>query len=193
MKRVLLALSLGALVAVVSLNAQEFKVGSPISDFSLTALGSSRTHFSDLKGPVTVITFISVQCPVSNAYNERMNAIYKDYSAKGVKFVFVNANRTEPGPDVAAHARSNQFGFAVYKDENNVVADKFGATVTPESYVIDSSGVIRYHGSIDDSQNISKVRTQRLRNALDAVLAGKEPPQTETKAFGCTIKRVQKT
>ena len=58
--------------------------------------------------------------------------------------------------------------------------------------MIDSAGVIRYHGSIDDSQNLGRVTTQRLRLALDAVLAGKEPPQTETKAFGCSIKRVTK-
>ena len=193
MNRLFLAFSLGALAVAGTLNAQEFKVGSPVSDFPLTTLEGSPTHFSELKGPVTVVTFISVQCPVSNAYNERMNDIYKDYAAKGVKFVFVNANRTESAADVAAHARAHQFGFTVYKDENNVVADTFGATVTPESYVVDASGVIRYHGSIDDAQNVAKVTTQRLRTALDAVLAGKEPPQTETKAFGCTIKRVQKT
>jgi cytochrome oxidase Cu insertion factor (SCO1/SenC/PrrC family) len=192
MKRLLLALFFGALVVAGSLNAQEFKVGSAVSDFPLTTLEGSPTQFSNLKGPVTVVTFISVQCPVSNAYNERMNAIYNDYAAKGVKFVFINANRTESAADVAAHARTHQFGFTVYKDENNVVADKLGATVTPEAYVIDSSGVIRYHGSIDDSQNISRVTTQRLRNALDAVLAGQQPQQAETKAFGCTIKRVQK-
>ena len=122
-----------------------------------------------------------------------MNAIYGDYSAKGVKFVFINANRTEPTPDVAAHAQAHHFGFTVFKDESNIVADKFGATVTPEAYVMDSTGVIRYHGSIDDSQNVSRVSAQRLRSALDAVLAGKEPPQTESKAFGCTIKRVAKT
>ncbi|MBV9224994.1 MAG: redoxin domain-containing protein [Acidobacteriaceae bacterium] len=193
MKRLWLVLSLSTLVAALSLPAQEYKVGSPVSDFSLTTLEGSPTHFSDLKGPVTVVTFISVQCPVSNAYNERMNALYNDYSVKGVKFVFINANRTESSADVAAHARAHQFGFPVYKDESNVVANKFGATVTPEAYVIDSSGIIRYHGSIDDSQNMARVTTQRLRQALDAVLTGQPPQQAETKAFGCTIKRVQKT
>ena len=121
-----------------------------------------------------------------------MAALYNDYSVKGVKFVFINVNHTEPATDVAAHARSHQFGFSVYKDENNVVADKFGDAVTPETDAIDSSGVIRYHGSIDDAQNSSRVTTQRLRQALDAVLAGQQPQQAETKAFGCTIKRVQK-
>jgi peroxiredoxin len=121
-----------------------------------------------------------------------MNALYQGYASKGVKFVVINANRTESAAAVQAHAREHGFQFTVYKDENNVVADRFGATVTPETYVIDSAGLLRCHGSIDDAQNVARVTTRRLGLALDAVLAGKQPPQTETKAFGCSIKRVQK-
>ncbi len=192
MKHYLAAFLFSALVAAAPIYSQEFKVGSTVADFSITKLDGSPAQFSSLKGDVTLVMFISVQCPVSNAYDDRMNALYQDYAAKGVKFVVINANRTEPAAAVQEHARRHNFQFAVYKDEDNVVADKFGATVTPETYVIDSAGVIRYHGSIDDSQNLARVATQRLRLALDAVLAGKEPPQTETKAFGCSIKRVAK-
>lgn len=85
------------------------------------------------------------------------------------------------------------FGFPVYKDLNNVVADRFGAQATPETFVIDSAGVIRYHGSIDDSRNEARVKFRGLRGALDAVLAGKQPEVPETRAFGCSIKRVPKT
>lgn len=181
------------LCASSALFAQEFHVGSAVPDFTLQQLGGSPVQFSTLKGNVTVVTFISVQCPVSNSYNERMNALYQDYAPKGVKFVAINANRTETASAVADHAREHSFQFTVYKDPDNVIADRFGATVTPETYVIDSTGTVRYHGSIDDSQNSRRVTTQRLRLALDAVLAGNSPPQTETKAFGCTIKKVQKS
>jgi peroxiredoxin len=188
---------LTALILLISagvlLPAQEFTVGSKVSDFQLERLEGTPAAFSALKGNVTVVIFISVQCPVSNAYNQRMNGLYRDYSAKGVKFIFVNANHTESAAAVAEHAKQHNFEFAVFKDENNVVADKFGATVTPETYVIDANGTLRYHGSIDNSQNESRVTSLRLRAALDAVLAGKEPPQTETKAFGCSIKRVSGT
>jgi len=176
--------------AAALLPAQEFKVGSHVPDFSLKQTNGAPVQFNSLKGDVTVVMFVAVQCPVSNAYNERMNALYHDYAAKGVHFVAINSNRTEPAQAVADHAKEHNFGFTVYKDDNNLVADRFGATVTPETYVIDSQGVIRYHGSIDDSQVLSRVKTQRLRAALDAVLAGNAPPQLETKAFGCTIKRV---
>ena len=185
--------SLATTLLATTLCAQDFKLGAKITDFSVQDLTGNPVSFSALRGPATVVTFISVQCPVSNAYNQRMNAIYKDYSAKGVKFIFVNANRTESRDDVRQHAERVGFAFPVYKDDNNVLADRFNAQVTPESYVIDSAGVIRYRGSIDDSQNEAHIKTQRLRLALDAVLAGNAVEQAETKAFGCSIKRVPKS
>lgn len=104
----------------------------------------------------------------------------------------MNANRSEPANEVRDHAKRVGFSFPVYKDPDNVVAARFDAQVTPESYVMDSAGILRYHGSIDDNMNESRVHTQRLRAALDALLAGKPVPSNETKAFGCTIKRVRK-
>lgn len=192
MKHCLVAFLFSALVAASSVYGQEFKVSSPVAGFSVTQLDGAPAHFDNVKGHVTLVMFISVQCPVSNAYDDRMNALYQDYVPKGVKFIVLNANRTELAAAVQEHAREHSFQFTVYKDENNVVADRFGATVTPETYLIDSAGVLRYHGSIDDAQNVSRVTTRRLRLALDAVLAGKEPPQAETKAFGCSIKRAPK-
>ena len=193
MKHWLAATGLAALSFAMLASGQDFKVGAQVSDFSLQQVDGSPVQFSTLKGNVTVVMFISVQCPVSNAYNDRMVALYRDYTPKGVKFVVINANRTEPASAVAEHAREHNYPFAVYKDPDNAIADRFGASVTPETYVIDSTGTIRYHGSIDDSQNLSRVTTPRLRLALDAVLVGNPPPQTETKAFGCTIKKVQKS
>jgi len=186
------ALTISLALSAGILCAQDFKVGSPVSDFQVRDLDGKTVAFSALKGPITVVTFIATQCPVSNSYNQRMTDVYKDYSAKNVKFIFVNANRSEPASEVRDHANRVGFPFAVYKDPDNVLANRFDAQVTPESFVIDGSGTIRYHGSIDDNQNESRVHTRRLRAALDALLAGQAVPQTETKAFGCTIKRVRK-
>jgi peroxiredoxin len=190
-RRFALAVFAALLAGIAS--AQEFRVGSNVSDFTVSTLDGAKVSFSSFRGSTTVIAFIATQCPVSNAYNSRMNALYSDYAAKGVKFLFINSNATEPANEVKAHAQRVGFTFPVHKDPNNIVADRFGAHATPEMFVIDTSGVIRYHGSIDDSQNEAHVKTQRLRNALDAVLAGKNPEVSETKAFGCSIKRVQKT
>jgi peroxiredoxin len=186
------ALAIGLALSAGMLCAQEFKLGSQVSDFQVRDLDGQPVAFSALKGPLTVVTFIATQCPVSNSHNQRMIDLYKDYASKNVKFIFINANRSEPASEVRDHARRVGFPFAVYKDPGNILADRFDAQVTPEGFVIDSSGTIRYHGSIDDSMEESHVRVRRLRAALDAVLAGKPVPSAETKAFGCTIKRVRK-
>ena len=78
-----LAVSLGLLAGILS--AQEFKLGSQVTDFSIQDLDGQPVASSTLRGPITVVTFIATQCPVSNSYNQRMNAIYQDYSSKGVK------------------------------------------------------------------------------------------------------------
>ncbi len=184
-----LAISLALTAGILC--AQEFKLGSHVSDFQVRDLDGKAVAFSSLKGPITVVTFIATQCPVSNSYNQRMSDLYKDYTAKNVKFIFVNANRSEPASEVREHAKRVGFPFPIYKDPGNILADRFDAQVTPENFVIDSSGVIRYHGAIDDNMNESRVHTRTLRAALDALLAGKPVPSTETKAFGCTIKRVR--
>jgi thiol-disulfide isomerase/thioredoxin len=141
---------------------------------------------------ITVVVFTSTVCPVSNSYNLRMKELYRDYEPKGVKFQFLNANQNESQAEVEDHARNVGFPFLVSKDANNVMADRLGAEYTPESFVIDREGVVRYHGRIDDAQNPARVRHNSLRLAIDAVLAGRDVPAPETKAFGCTIKRVRK-
>ncbi len=182
-----------AVSAVAMLHAQEFKLGSPVGDFTLNDLKGNQVRFSDLRGDITLVMFIATQCPVSNAYNERMKALYSDYAPKGVKFVVINANSTEPAAEVQSHAATHGFAFTVYKDPSNVVADKFGAQVTPETFVINKSGIILYHGAIDDSQNPANIKTQGLRMALDSVLSGQVVAKAETKAFGCSIKRARRT
>ena len=189
-KRLLLAMALfGATFAT----AQDFKLGSSVDDFAVQNLSGAPVTFASLKGEITVVTFISVQCPVSNAYNERMNALYSKYNPRGVHFIFLNANSTEPAAAVAEHSKAHGFAFPVYKDANNVVADRFAAHATPEAFVIDGAGTVVYHGSIDDSQNPAGVHNQWLSRALDATLAGKPIEKAETKAFGCSIKRVRAT
>jgi hypothetical protein len=121
-----------------------------------------------------------------------MSSLYREYSTKGVRFLFLNANSNEDAAEVAQHIKEVSFPFAVYKDIHNRVADAAGAQMTPESFVLDASGVLRYHGAIDDSTNEARIKRHGLKDALDAVLAGKPVTTTEIKSFGCTIKRVRK-
>lgn len=167
-------------------------MGTKPGEFTLRDLKGAEVAASTLSGNVTAVLFISTKCPVSNAYNERMSALYRDYAPKGVKFVFVNSNQTEPAAEVEQHIRNNGFSFAVYKDPSNVMADLFRAQATPEAFVLDAGGTVRYHGYIDDSQNPARVTKQGLRMALDALLAGANVDPAETKAFGCSIKRAKR-
>lgn len=169
------------------------KIGQPIPDFQLPRVdnGKMESVYGDRKQKATVVMFIATRCPVSNAYNERMRTIAQQYMSKGVRFVGINSNVIEPTPEVAEHAKQNGFPFPVQKDEGNKIADHFNAQFTPEIFVVDAKGVLCYHGRIDDSQNTANITTHDLRDTLDALLAGKNPPHAETKAFGCTIKRVR--
>jgi peroxiredoxin len=137
-----------------------------------------------------VVMFISTECPVSNAYNDRMEKLSSRYAKQGVAFLGINANKAETVKDIAAHAKDKGFTFPVLKDERNVIADGFGAMATPEVYLIDQAGKLVYHGRIDDSRKIEGVKVSDLSNAIDAVLAGKPVPVAQTKAVGCSIKRV---
>jgi len=174
--------------------AQTWSVAAKVPAFSYYDLSGRTLSSVDSAGErATVVLFISAKCPISNAYADRMSGLYREYSAKGVRFLFLNANSNEDAAEVAQHIKEVSFPFPVYKDLNNRVADAAGAQMTPESFVIDASGVLRYHGAIDDSTNEARIKRRGLRDALDAVLAAKPVATPEIKAFGCTIKRVRKS
>jgi peroxiredoxin len=136
-----------------------------------------------------VLLFIAVQCPVSNAYNERMAKLAEDYKAKGIAVIGINSNVAEDAAAVKAHAIEHKLSFPILKDSGARIADRFGASVTPEAYFINQNNKLLYHGRIDNSRNAAQVETNDLRNALDAALNDKPIEKTEAKAFGCTIKR----
>ncbi|HTR81176.1 MAG TPA: thioredoxin family protein [Bacteroidota bacterium] len=167
--------------------------GEPMKaeNFTLPDYNGTKHSLTDYKdAKAVVVMFIATQCPVSNGYNTRMVSLYNDYKEKGVVFLGINSNKQESVEEVKEHAKEHGFEFTVLKDDKNVVADKFGATVTPEIYVISPSLDILYHGRIDDSRRELDVTTHDLRDALDAILAGKSVAVSETRAFGCTIKKV---
>lgn len=174
----------------VSLLCSAWAAGQSFPTLKLQAADGKAAEIATA-GKVTAVIFVSTKCPVSNDYNDRMSALYKDYAGKGVQFVFVNSNQNESGAEVASHAADVAFPFKVYKDAGNKVADQFKAEVTPHAYILGKDSSVIYRGAIDDARNAARVTKQPLREALDAALAGKPAPSAETKAFGCSIKRIQ--
>jgi peroxiredoxin len=165
-------------------------IGSAVEDFSLPGTDGSAHTLNSLKGKNgSVLIFISVQCPVSNGYNERMEALAQAYGKRGISVIGINSNATESADAVKAHAAEKHFTFAVLKDPGNKIADKLGATRTPEAYLLDGNNKLVYHGRIDNSRDESAVNSTELRDAMDALLAGKPIAKTTAMAFGCNIKR----
>jgi peroxiredoxin len=165
-------------------------IGSTIDDFTLPDVDNKEHSLKSLAGKNgTVILFIAVQCPVSNAYNERMAKLAEDYNAKGIAVIGINSNVAEDAAAVKAHAAEHKLSFPILKDPGNKIADRLGAAVTPEAYFIDANNKLLYHGRIDNARNAAQIESNDLRNALDAALAGKAVEKTEAKAFGCSIKR----
>ena len=199
MKKLAILLALFFLVAGVSVAVNVHAegeipaapaIGATIGDFTLPDASGQEQSLKSLAGKKgTVLLFVSVQCPVSNAYNERMEKLAQDYKAKGIAVIGINSNVKEDAAAIKSHAEANKFSFPVLKDPGNKIADRLGATVTPEAYFLDASNKLVYHGRIDNSRNGDQIESPDLRNALEASLAGKPIEKTEAKAFGCTIKR----
>jgi len=167
-------------------------IGATIVDFTLPDVDGKDHSLSSLKGKNgTVLIFIAVQCPVSNAYNERMEKLAQDYKARGVNVVGINANSTESAGDVKRHAAEKGLTFPILKDNGNKIADSLGATRTPEAYFLDAGNKLLYHGRIDNNRDMSQVESSELRDALEATLAGKPVVKTTANAFGCSIKRAE--
>ncbi len=183
----------GVLALSGTLLAAGPQVGGAAPGFTLTTVDGKTFSLADAARAhkAVVVMFIATKCPYSNAYNDRMRDMAAAYEKQGIQFAGINSNKTEPAEEVTAHAKQHGFGFALMKDPDNKVADLYDARHTPEIFVVDPDGKVRYHGRIDENyEEPAKVASPDLKNALDALLAGKPIAKAETKAFGCTIKRV---
>jgi peroxiredoxin len=194
-KSLLFAALSAALALAVTCQAQvpaaQIAIGGKVPDLQFQSLDDKTASLYQFKGSRgTLLLFVATRCPVSNDYNQRMADLAREYAARGFAVLGVNSNRTEPADEVARHAAENRLAFAIVRDPDNRAADFFGASVTPEAFLFDATWTLRYHGRIDDSRNPANITSRDLRGALDALEAAKPVLVAETKAFGCTIKRV---
>jgi len=137
-----------------------------------------------------VVVFTCNHCPVADFYDERLVQLQKDYKVKGVQLVAISVSTMEADklPKMKEKAETKKFNFPYLHDETQKVGRDFGATATPQVFVLGADRKIAYMGAIDDSwADPAEVKNAYLRDALDAVLAGKPPAVTETKPKGCGI------
>src|SRR6202050_812218 len=142
-----------------------------------------------------VVFFTTTDCPLSNNDVPEMNRTQRDYQSRGVAFYAVQADTTIADANVVQHTKDYQFSFPVLFDPHQILAKMTGATTIPEAAVLTPDGTLLYLGRIDnrvEDFNIRRAEPTKfdLREALDAVLAGKLVAHPRTKAFGCAINRV---
>jgi len=157
------------------------RAGDRAPPFTLTTVdkGEARTlEALEKQGPThgVVMVFLSSKCPYVAQARQPLAELFRSYGSK-VAFVGVNANQNESAEDIKADAAAN-FPFPMLRDEGANVAELYAAERTPEAFLIDKEGVIRYHGGVAE-----------LGAALADFTAGHAVAKAESKAFGCTIKR----
>src|SRR2546426_4612767 len=159
-------------------------IGAAAPDFSLPAVDGkiySLASFQDK--PVLAVAFWCNHCPYVQAWEERTIAVQRDYAGKGVQFVMINANDEEGYPEddfpnMVERSKRKGYNFPYLRDESQKIAEAYGAVCTPDFFVFDSSRKLRYRGKLDDSKEPKGVKKQVMREVLDAVLTGKQPPTT---------------
>jgi len=183
-------------------------IGSPAPDFSLPGVdGKTHTLREYAGSKILAIVFECNHCPVSQLYEGRIEKLYKEYRGKGVNFVAINPNNPKS-------IRLNELGYTdvndslaemkirtafrgrelpyLYDGDTQGVSIKFGVVATPHIYLFDQERKLQYQGRIDDNQREELVKSQDARNAIEAMLAGRPVPVTDTNAFGCTTKWMSK-
>lgn len=164
-------------------------------DFALKGTDGKTYKLSDYKNKKAVAVIFSCNhCPYVKAYEDRMIALAKEYQPKSVQFLVISSNDPGKYPEdsfdnMAKRAKEKGYLFPYLYDETQQIAKAYGAQRTPEVFLFDAAMRLRYHGAIDDQyEDPSKVTKRYLKDALDAVLAGREPAIQETPPVGCTIK-----
>lgn len=165
-------------------------VGATVENFKLADTDGAQRSLDDLKGQNgALLVFVSAQCPTVQQYNVRISELAADLAGRGINVIGINSNHTESLDWVKSH-RAENYKFPVLIDKGNILADKLGASVTPETYYLNEKNVLVFRGAIDNSSSGGEITENFLRNAIDANLSGKPVAKTTANAFGCSIKRV---
>lgn len=178
----------------------QVKIGQGMEDFTLSDFRGKKHSLSDVADkPLVVIYFFGTKCPLAKHYSLRLGQMSDEYASEGVAFLGINSNVQDSLSEIENHVRVHKVSFPALKDVGNVVADQFGATRTPEVFVLDADRKIRYHGRVDEQYTFGSgvglaapaEKRADLRIALDELLAGKEVSVETTEPKGCIIGRVR--
>ncbi len=175
-----------------------YAIGDAVADFRLTNVDGRSLGLADYRANKGVIVvFLSNHCPFSKAYEDRVIALDRRYAAQGYAVLAIQPNdpaayEEDSFENMKARARDRGYSFPYLTDDNQAVARAFGATRTPQVFVLKHSGerfVLEYSGTLDDSpQDAGSVQHHYVEDALNALLANRPIVTTTTKPIGCGIK-----
>ena len=197
-------LVLAALTAGAAEHPPVLPLGSPLPDFKLPGVdGKTYTPADFAAARILMVVFTCNHCPTAQAYEERIKQITADYAPKGIAVLAINPNSAEAVrfdemaygdlgdsfAEMKVRAAHHHFNFPyVYDGDRQEVVTRFGAVATPHVFLFDAERKLRFEGRIDNSEREDLVKARDTRDALDALLAGREPVVTKTRVFGCSIK-----
>lgn len=183
----------------VGLALPAFAADSPKRDYRFESTSTTGHKVvvqksSDVK--LTVVCFLGTECPMARLYGPRLSKLADEFKSDNVRIIGVNSNRQDSMAEVRAYVDEHFVSFPVIHDRGNVIADRYGATRTPEVFLLDDQLQLRYHGRIDDQYAPGISRTapneQDLRVAIEQLLAGNPVTTTETTALGCFIGKISR-
>ncbi len=172
------------------------RLGEKVEDVTLRTLtGESVQLLSFLKDKPLVIAYTGLGCPISGRYAPRLEAIQKEFSAKGVNLIGINANPQDKPEAIAKEIKELGITFPVLQDSEQSLTKQLDAQTSTIAFVVDKEGVLRYRGMIDDQYAVGaqkeKPSNKYLERAIRSVLASKEPDPAKTVAPGCLITRLE--
>jgi len=184
-------------MALVTENRDRLSLGSPLPNLSVIAttgeiINPKRDDFE--KG--LVVAFTCNHCPYVQAYEDRMISLGLETISRGIQWLLINPNAANPAyPDdsmeeMKLRAAKKKYPFPYAADDAQSAARAFGAACTPEFFLFDAAGILRYTGRLDNDQNPEKVTKRYLANALADFLADMKVREPESHPIGCSIKWV---
>lgn len=179
-------------------SVENYNLGDKIENFTLENIDGKMVSLSDYSSEKGIILIFDCNtCPYSQAYLKRIKALHANYASKGYPVVAINPNDPNRSPGdsqkkMITYAGKNGYEHAYLRDADQSVAKAFGATNTPHVFILQNTKgdmVLKYIGAIDNNtQNAEDADKKYVEDAINALLEGKNPPTTKTKAIGCTIK-----